>query len=65
VCKFFVKKAGFFRPTGGDINFRGRDRVTCVNDDYLKNVGACYEQKSALLTHLAEMEAPGEEFPRR
>jgi len=30
-CKFFARKDGIFRPAGGDISFRGRDRVTRVN----------------------------------
>jgi hypothetical protein len=32
LCKFFVKKDGFFRPAGGGISYRVNDRVSRVND---------------------------------
>jgi hypothetical protein len=35
MCNIFVRKAGFFRPAGGDISFPKRDRVTPVAITFL------------------------------
>jgi hypothetical protein len=32
LCKFFVKKDGFFRPVGGEISCRVNDRVSRVTN---------------------------------